>query len=235
MSESAKPPTSITSEQQAQLLPIVVGLLDASARKSHYKFVEAASYALERISDAFGQEAADAVPLATLQGAYVIVSERYKARTDSPMEILSQVSESSGFTLRAVAPVWNLVAMQGLRSRFGKRFFHLTGDELSEACQKEGERLRKEGYADIVVSTYLWYAPLVAEPEAIARASRNHGIIRHALPEVTSVDDALQRAHDSLNPTQVSQLRELLLGLRPARRDSDELEAARYPGLGYLE
>lgn len=65
-------------EQEQRLMPVLTRLMDAAFRLGYLKFKEAAKFALDQIRAAIGDEAADAITLDHLQGAYIGMAGRYK-------------------------------------------------------------------------------------------------------------------------------------------------------------
>ena len=57
-----------------KVLPVLTRLFDAAFRMGYYKFKDAAKFALDTIRSKFGDEAADAIDLKLLQGAYIAMS-----------------------------------------------------------------------------------------------------------------------------------------------------------------
>ncbi len=68
----------ITPEQEQKLLPVLTRLMDAAFRLGYLKFKQAAKFALDQIRAALGDEAADAITLDHLQGAYIGMAGRYR-------------------------------------------------------------------------------------------------------------------------------------------------------------
>lgn len=65
---------SIMPEQEQKLLPVLTRLLDAAFRLGYHKFKDSAKYALDQIREHVGTEAADALTLDHLQGAYIAMA-----------------------------------------------------------------------------------------------------------------------------------------------------------------
>lgn len=68
----------MTPEQEQKLLPVLTRLMDAAFRLGYLKFKQAAKFALDQIRAALGDEAADAITLDHLQGAYIGMAGRYR-------------------------------------------------------------------------------------------------------------------------------------------------------------
>lgn len=62
---------NIVPEQEQKLLPVLTRLLDAAFRLGYHKFKDSAKFALDQIRANLGDEAADALTLDHLQGAYI--------------------------------------------------------------------------------------------------------------------------------------------------------------------
>lgn len=65
---------NITPEQEQKLLPVLTRLLDAAFRLGYHKFKDSAKFALDQIREHVGTEAADALTLDHLQGAYIAMA-----------------------------------------------------------------------------------------------------------------------------------------------------------------
>lgn len=65
---------NITPEQEVKLLPVLTRVLDAAFRLGYHKFKDAAKFALDQIRANLGDEAADALTLDHLQGAYIAMA-----------------------------------------------------------------------------------------------------------------------------------------------------------------
>lgn len=63
---------------EAKLIPVLTRVMDAAFRLGYHKFKDAARFALSLIREKFGAEAADAVTLDHLQGAYIGMAGKYK-------------------------------------------------------------------------------------------------------------------------------------------------------------
>ena len=61
-------------EQEQKLMPALVRLLDAAFRLGYHSFKDAAKFALDKIRDVLGDDAADAIKLSHLKGAYIGMS-----------------------------------------------------------------------------------------------------------------------------------------------------------------
>jgi len=82
----------LTPEQEQKLLPVVIRLFEGAMELGYVKFKQAARYVRQFIAGKLGQEAADAIPLETLQGAYVSVAGRHKDKPISPIAEVGAVS-----------------------------------------------------------------------------------------------------------------------------------------------
>lgn len=65
---------NITPEQEVKLLPVLTRVLDAAFRLGYHKFKDSAKFALDQIRANLGDEAADALTLDHLQGAYIAMA-----------------------------------------------------------------------------------------------------------------------------------------------------------------
>lgn len=121
--------------------------------------------------------------------------------------------------LQVAAPIWNRIAEYGLATPFGEKFLTLNQQQMTDAQQLEYDRLTKAGTSPEAAISFLTLAPLLLERKAISRYARSNPQIRDALPEVTSVQEALHMAiaGDRLNPKQTAELRTLLEEAQSAR------------------
>jgi hypothetical protein len=65
---------NIMPEQEQKLLPVLTRLLDAAFRLGYHKFKDSAKFALDQIRTHLGDDAADALTLDHLQGAYIAMA-----------------------------------------------------------------------------------------------------------------------------------------------------------------
>lgn len=65
---------NITPEQEQKLLPVLTRVLDAAFRLGYAKFKDSAKFALDQIRANLGNDAADALTLDHLQGAYIAMA-----------------------------------------------------------------------------------------------------------------------------------------------------------------
>jgi len=75
---------NITPEQEQAMLPIAIELFEGAMELGYVKFKQAAKYVRQFIANAIDQEAADALPVDTLQGAYIAVSRRHRDKAVTP-------------------------------------------------------------------------------------------------------------------------------------------------------
>jgi len=75
---------NITPEQEQAMLPIVIELFEGAMDLGHIKFKQAARYVREYLANAIDQDAADPIPIDTLQGAYIATSRRHKDKAITP-------------------------------------------------------------------------------------------------------------------------------------------------------
>ena len=110
------------------------------------------------------------------------------------------------------AAIWNRIAeTEELKTDWGRKAFALSPDEMAKLEDEEYARLKaKEGHD--VAASYQDVKPLLLENEAISRFTQAEPMYREALPEVTSIAEALILAsmERPLNPTQQNRLRRLL-------------------------
>lgn len=94
------------------------------------------------------------------------------------------------------------------------RLFSMNQTALTDALEAQATALRRQGVANKVVLAYQTVAPLLMENEAISRYIRKTDSLtmRAALPEVTTIPEALQlaEAEHELTPKQIKALRKLL-------------------------
>jgi len=64
----------IVPEQEQKLLPVLARVLDAAFRLGYHKFKDASKFALDQMRKHLGNEAADALTIDHLQGAYIAMS-----------------------------------------------------------------------------------------------------------------------------------------------------------------
>jgi hypothetical protein len=65
---------NIMPEQEQKLLPVLTRVLDAAFRLGYHKFKDSAKFALDQIREHLGADAADALTLDHLQGAYIAMA-----------------------------------------------------------------------------------------------------------------------------------------------------------------
>lgn len=75
---------NITPEQEQKMLPIVIELFDGAMELGYVKFKQAARYVREFLANAIDQDAADSIPMDTLQGAYIATARRHKDKAITP-------------------------------------------------------------------------------------------------------------------------------------------------------
>jgi N12 class adenine-specific DNA methylase len=75
---------NITPEQEQAMLPIVIELFDGAMALGYVKFKQAARYVREYIANAIDQDAADSIPIDTLQGAYIATARRHADKDITP-------------------------------------------------------------------------------------------------------------------------------------------------------
>lgn len=115
--------------------------------------------------------------------------------------------------LNIPAPWWNEIAKENkLKTPWGRKYFPMGRDELTEAMDAEANRLEKQGVSSPVISAFLTFAPMIAEPKAIREYAKKNPAIRNALPEVNSYQEAVIIASKEyrLTPAQQKELLNLL-------------------------
>ncbi|RZL94483.1 MAG: hypothetical protein EOP82_04890, partial [Variovorax sp.] len=75
---------NITPEQEQAMLPIVIELFEGAMDLGFIKFKQAARYVRDFIAGAIDKDAADAIPIDTLQGAYIATARRHKDKDITP-------------------------------------------------------------------------------------------------------------------------------------------------------
>ena len=75
---------NITPEQEQKMLPIVIELFEGAMDLGYVKFKQAARYVREFLADAIDQDAADSIPIDTLQGAYIATARRHSDKNITP-------------------------------------------------------------------------------------------------------------------------------------------------------
>ena len=81
-----------------------------------------------------------------------------------------------------------------MQTDWGKRYFHLTSEELDEAMEQEGDRLEKMGISNTVINAFILFAPMLAEQKAICKFARKVPMVRNALPEINDPGEAIAYA-----------------------------------------
>lgn len=71
-------------EQEQALLPIMIDLFDGAMELGYVKFKQAARYVREFLAENIDQETADAIPIDTLQGAYIATARRHADKEVTP-------------------------------------------------------------------------------------------------------------------------------------------------------
>lgn len=108
--------------------------------------------------------------------------------------------------------VWNQIAeTQKLRTAWAQKVFALNSEEMQQAEDKEYKALARAVGHDVAAS-YQDVKPLLLENEAISRFTQAQPMYREALPEVTSIAEALILAsmERPLSQTQQKLLKMLL-------------------------
>ena len=108
--------------------------------------------------------------------------------------------------------VWNQIAeTQKLKTAWAKKVFALNPEEMQQAEDKEYKALARAVGHDVAAS-YQDVKPLLLENEAISRFTQAQPMYREALPEVTSIAEALTLAsmERPLSQTQQKLLKMLL-------------------------
>lgn len=90
------------------------------------------------------------------------------------------------------APIWNEIARtQELKTDWARMTFALKPDAMAEMENREYEALLKRKISQPVASAYLDMKPLLMERKAISRHLLKHPELSRALPEVTSINEAV--------------------------------------------
>lgn len=84
---------NIVPEQEQKLLPVLTRLLDAAFRLGYHKFKDSAKFALDQIRANLGDDAADALTLDHLQGAYIAMAGG-KTGADSKRAVIDVESKA---------------------------------------------------------------------------------------------------------------------------------------------
>lgn len=75
---------NLTEEQEQAMLPIVIELFEGAMQLGYVKFRQAARYVREYVGNIIDQEAADAIPIDTLQAAYIATARRHGDKAITP-------------------------------------------------------------------------------------------------------------------------------------------------------
>jgi len=129
--------------------------------------------------------------------------------------------------LNVAAPIWNEVAKEGLRTPLFQRLMPMDQDAMTKAHDQEVERLEQEGTAPTVALAYMKVAPLLAERQAIQSYVAKNQRWRHALPSVTSIEQAVAMMSKSRQLTSAQQTQ--LSNLLQALNNSPKSEASSSP------
>jgi hypothetical protein len=110
---------------------------------------------------------------------------------------------------------WNEIAKEELTSNLGKRYFHLTNEQLVKALDADADHLEAKGFDPRVVRAFQVIAPHLSERQAISRYAKKNPAFRQTVPEVVDTREALILASRefSLNTSQQAQLNGLLNAL----------------------
>ena len=89
------------------------------------------------------------------------------------------------------APIWNEIAKtQELKTAWARKAFAMTADEMAALEDAMYQTLMKQNNHQ-VVSAYLDAKPILLERKAISAHLQKHPELRNALPEVTTVAEAV--------------------------------------------
>lgn len=111
------------------------------------------------------------------------------------------------------AAIWNQIAKeQPLETAAANVAFRLNPDQLAKICDIWWKMEIQAGTSERVASRLSDCLPILAEYEALAEFQRNRPELRNAMPEIYSVDDAveLMRLDWRLDPAECVQLKEAL-------------------------
>ena len=119
-------------------------------------------------------------------------------------------------SLNSVAtPIWNEIAKaQKLRTEWGKKAFNLDQEGMVNLVNQEYEELQQKGVSTEICKAFLDMKPLLLENVAISlhiqQTDNLH--LRQALPEVTTINEAVILASEDqpLTTLQQRQLQKLL-------------------------
>ena len=101
---------NITPEQEQAMLPIVIELFEGAMDLGYVKFKQAARYVREFLANAIDQDAADSIPIDTLQGAYIATARRHADKDITPkkdviaVESLEELAEAPEAQAADVSP-----------------------------------------------------------------------------------------------------------------------------------
>lgn len=109
------------------------------------------------------------------------------------------------------APIWNQIARQRLQTPWARKAFKLDADGMVELMNQEYAKLTAE-VGGTVASAYLDVKPLLLENQAISRFTQAQPMYRAALPEITSIQEAILIASQDhlLTTLQQKKLQKLL-------------------------
>lgn len=92
------------------------------------------------------------------------------------------------------ATIWNQIAeSQPLKTDWAKQMFPLPEADLETALDREHARISANA-GEVVAAAYLKIMPLLWERTAILNYLKDNPSLTHALPEVTSVSEAVDLA-----------------------------------------
>ena len=90
------------------------------------------------------------------------------------------------------APIWNEIAKtQDLKTEWAKKAFAMTADEMVQAEDVEYRALAQQEKSQAIAAAYLDAKPILLERKAISAHLQKHPELRNALPEVTTVAEAV--------------------------------------------
>jgi hypothetical protein len=122
--------------------------------------------------------------------------------------------------------IWNdLASSQPLRSRDWTRLMLMDDSTLTRTLDKIGKALEHKGMPTPVILAYLVVAPLLAENAAISRyiETKHNPSLRQALPELTTVEEAISLASMEYSLTAADQKKLRALLAQPTKLPSGVL------------
>nr|MBP6457160.1 hypothetical protein [Pseudoxanthomonas sp.] len=161
---------NILPEQEQKLLPVLTRVLDAAFRLGYHKFKDAAKFALDQIRTHLGDDAADALTLQHLQGAYVAMSGSYLSRgaqSIGDVAAVRSLGELLGPTDAGVEPGTAPAAVDNQEAEAAQSTAPATNADVSKEVQDAGTAIRRDGVAPL--------EPVASQDDAGAAPGRDAG------------------------------------------------------------